>query len=204
LFYSYAFGKVVNGFLGDHANMKVFWALGVLVSAVMNVAMGFSTVLWLSVLFWTLNGWFQGFGAPAAAVSLSQWFSNRERGRYYGIFSTGHSIGETLSLGGLSYIVVHFGWRQAFITPGIVCIALYFSMQDRPRALGLPTIAEWNHDLGATSGQKASWSTQLAILKLPTIWVLAASCATMTMTRYAINSWGILYLEEARGYSAMQ
>jgi OPA family sugar phosphate sensor protein UhpC-like MFS transporter len=208
LFYSYAFGKVVNGFLADHANIKVFWAVGVLVSALMNIAMGFSTVLWLSVLFWTVNGWFQGFGAPASAVALSQWFSNRERGRYYGIFSTGHSIGEGLSLGGLSLVVLYLGWRGAFIVPGIVCIAvaiaLYFTMQDRPRALGLPNVAEWRNDMGATSGLKSSWSTQFSILKMPTIWVLAASCATMTMTRYAINSWGILYLQESKGYSMLQ
>ena len=80
LFYSYALGKLVNGFLADHANLRIFWPVGVLVSAAMNIAMGFSTVLWLSVFFWTLNGWFQGFGAPTGAVALSQWFSNRERG----------------------------------------------------------------------------------------------------------------------------
>ena len=27
--------------------------------------MGFSTILWVSVALWALNGWFQGFGAPS-------------------------------------------------------------------------------------------------------------------------------------------
>jgi OPA family sugar phosphate sensor protein UhpC-like MFS transporter len=31
--------------------------------------------------------------------------------------------------------------------------------------------------------------------------VLALSSATLYVTRYAINSWGVLYLQEARGYS---
>jgi OPA family sugar phosphate sensor protein UhpC-like MFS transporter len=42
---------------------------------------------------------------------------------------------------------------------------------------------------------------QLSILKIPAIWVLALASASMYVTRYAINSWGILYLQEARGYT---
>jgi OPA family sugar phosphate sensor protein UhpC-like MFS transporter len=33
------------------------------------------------------------------------------------------------------------------------------------------------------------------------IWIVALASAMMYVTRYAINSWGILYLQEARGYS---
>src|SRR5512140_3811047 len=50
IFYSYAFGKLVNGFLADHANIKLFWPLGVLISALINVTMGWSPVLWAWVV----------------------------------------------------------------------------------------------------------------------------------------------------------
>ena len=97
LFYTYALGKLVNGFLADHANIKIFFATGVIASALINIGMGFSTVLWVSVALWALNGWFQGFGAPSGVVALTAWFSNRERGRFYGIWSTAHSMGEGLT-----------------------------------------------------------------------------------------------------------
>ena len=71
LFYTYAFGKLTNGFLADHMNLKVFFAFGVLISALLNIGMGFSTILVLSVVLWGLNGWFQGFGAPTGAVALA-------------------------------------------------------------------------------------------------------------------------------------
>ncbi|MFA4907742.1 MAG: MFS transporter [archaeon] len=93
LLYAYAFGKFTNGFLADHANVKRFFTLGVLMSALINIAMGSSTILWLWIVLWGLNGWFQSFGAPTGAVTLSNWFSKSERGRYYGIWSTGHNIG---------------------------------------------------------------------------------------------------------------
>lgn len=211
IFYGYALGKLVNGFLADHANIKRFLATGVLVSALLNLAMGWSPVLWAWVVLWGLNGWFQGFGAPGGIVALSQWFSNRERGRYYGIWSSAHSIGEGLTFVGSSALVVWLGWRGGFMGPGALCVAIavamYFFLQDRPATLGLPPVAEWRNDRAAATTEprpKSTWQTQLSILRMPAIWILAIASATMYMTRYGMNSWGILYLQEEKGYSTME
>ncbi len=213
IFYGYAFGKLVNGFLADHANMKRFLTAGVLLSALINISMGWSTLLWVWVLLWGFNGWFQGFGAPGGIVSLSQWFSNRERGRYYGIWSTAHSIGEGLTFVGSAALVTWFGWQAGFVGPGVLCVVvafgMYFLLQDRPRTLGLPAVADWKNDHGipSTTGAavlKSTWQMQISILKLPSIWVLAMASATMYMTRYGMNSWGMLYLQETKGYSDLQ
>jgi OPA family sugar phosphate sensor protein UhpC-like MFS transporter len=210
LFYSYAFGKLVNGFLADHANIKIFFATGVIASALINIGMGFSTVLWLSVSLWALNGWFQGFGAPSGVVTLTSWFSNRERGRFYGIWSTAHSMGEGLTYYVVALFVAWLGWRAGFWVPGLFCIltglGIYLLMQDRPPTLGLPPVANWKNDhLAREPAPQAKVLTiQLSILRIPAIWVLAISSATMYVTRYAIASWGILYLQEDRGYGLEQ
>jgi len=213
LFYTYAFGKLTNGFLADHMNLKIFFAFGVLVSALINIGMGFSTILWLSVLLWGLNGWFQGFGAPTGAVALATWFSNKERGRMYGIWSTAHAIGEGLTFVGVAGVVTLWGWRAGFWGPGLMCIVvaggLYWLMQDRPPTLGLPRVADWKNDYvssdeGSRDKKESTWALQRTILKIPAIWVLALSSASIYVTRYAINSWGVLYLQEAKGYSLMQ
>ncbi len=207
LFYTYAIGKLTNGFLADHVNIKKFLALGFLLTALCNIGMGFSTMLALSVALWGLNGWFQSFGAPAGVVAMTAWFSNRERGRYYGIWSTAHSIGEGLTFLVVGSIVAALGWRFGFWIPGLIGIAIaafvYRFVQDRPGTLGLPTVADWRNDHYAQSSPQSSstFTTQLSILKIPAIWVLALSSATIYVTRYAINSWGILYLQEARSYS---
>ncbi len=213
LFYSYAFGKLTNGFLADHMNLKVFFAFGVLISALINIGMGFSTVLWVSVVLWALNGWFQGFGAPTGAVALTTWFSNRERGRMYGIWSTAHAIGEGLTFVGVAGLVTLWGWRAGFWGPGVLCIvvagALYLVMQDRPQTLGLPRVADWKNDHVSSDEDRnekkeSTWVIQRTILKIPAIWILALASASIYVTRYAINSWGVLYLQEAKGYSLMQ
>ena len=123
IFYTYAFGKLTNGFLSDHSNIRRFFAFGVIVSALINLMMGVSsTILWIWVLLWGVNGWFQGFGAPSGIVTLTSWFSNRERGRFYGIWSTAHSIGEGLTFVLVAAFVTWFGWRAGFAGPAILCI----------------------------------------------------------------------------------
>jgi MFS transporter, OPA family, sugar phosphate sensor protein UhpC len=206
LFYTYALGKLVNGFLADHANIKVFFATGVIASALINIGMGFSTILWVSVALWALNGWFQGFGAPSGVVSLTAWFSNRERGRFYGIWSTAHSMGEGLTYYVVALFVAWLGWRAGFWVPGIFCVLagfwIYALMQDRPVTLGLPPVADWKNDHLAQLAPPETrvLTLQFSILRIPAIWVLAISSATVYVTRYAIASWGILYLQEDRGY----
>lgn len=213
LFYTYAFGKLTNGFLADHMNLKVFFAFGVMVSALLNIGMGFSTVFWLSIVLWGLNGWFQGFGAPSGAVAMANWFSNSERGRIYGIWSTAHAIGEGLTFIGVAALVTLWGWRAGFWGPGVLCVVvafgLYALMQDRPSTMGLPKVADWRNDhVGRTADgiarKESTWDLQRAILKIPAIWVLALASASIYVTRYAINSWGVLYLQEAKGYTLMQ
>jgi OPA family sugar phosphate sensor protein UhpC-like MFS transporter len=203
---------LTNGFLADHANVKRFFAAGVLLTALINLAMGRSLLLWIWVVLWAMNGWVQGFGAPTAAVSLANWFSKSERGRFYGIWSTGQNLGETMTFLGSAALVTLFGWQAGFWGAGTVCIfvaiGIYVFLQDRPQTLGLPAVADWKNDHGVpmTDGDGKPVKTgllQRKMLTLPSLWILGLASATMYVTRYAINSWGILYLQEARGYSAV-
>jgi len=52
-----------------------------------------------------MNGWFQGFGAPASVVSITSWYSGSERGKSYGIWSAAHSIGEGLTYLGIAWLI---------------------------------------------------------------------------------------------------
>lgn len=208
LFYAYAFGKLTNGFLADHANLKYFFALGVLGSALANLAMGASTLLALSVALWAVNGWFQSFGAPTGAVALAQWFSAAERGRAYGVWSTAHSLGEGLTFVAVAAMVTAWGWRAGFWGPGAICAGLAFAlvllMQDRPQTLGLPAVAAWKRQAAAPGPEPGIWQQQRQVLRRPAIWVLALASGLVYITRYAINSWGVLYLQETHGLSLLE
>ena len=44
---------------------------------------------------------------------------------------------------------------------------------------------------------------QKAVLRNPAIWILALSSAFMYISRYAVNSWGVFYLEAQKGYDTL-
>lgn len=207
LFYTYALGKLTNGFLADHANMRLFLPLGFLISALCNLGMGFADTLMFAVVLWGLNGWFQGFGAPGSVVAISSWFSNRERGRVYGLWITSHSIGEGLTFFVVGWVVATLGWRYGYFVPAgigvFAAIMMWSLLRDRPRTMGLPAVADWKNDHLPESEANRARSTlalQFSILRYPTILILGLASAANYVTRYAINSWGPLYLQEARGF----
>jgi OPA family sugar phosphate sensor protein UhpC-like MFS transporter len=193
--------------------VKRFFTAGVTVSAILNIIISNASGLWIWILLWGLNGWFQGYGAPTGAVTLSNWFSNKERGRFYGIWSTGHALGEGLTFIISATLVSLFGWQAGFWGPGVFCLfvaaGIYMLLQDRPQTLGLPSIADWKNDhaTSESSTQEEKESTRKAqkkIFKTPSIWILGLASASMYVTRYAINSWGFLYLQEAKGYTLVE
>ena len=205
LFYGYACGKFINGFLADYISPRVFFSLSIFLAALINIMMGITTYLWVATLLWLLNGFFQGMAAPTSVVSITNWFSYRERGRCYGIWNASHSIGEGFTFYIIAAIVAAYGWQWGFITPGILCIAVaawaFSFLKDKPSTLGLPPINVWKNEDVRETNESPTWATQKVMFGIKAIWVVALASAMMYITRYAINSWGILYLQEARGYS---
>ena len=43
---------------------------------------------------------------------------------------------------------------------------------------------------------------QRQVIRTPAVWILACASAAMYVSRYAINSWGVLFLEEAKGFQS--
>lgn len=80
LFFTYAIGKFTNGFLADRSNINRFMTTGLLVTALVNLALGFTHSFLLFTVMWGISGWFQSMGAASCVVGLSRWFTDKERG----------------------------------------------------------------------------------------------------------------------------
>lgn len=209
LLYVYAVGKFLNGLLADGANIRRFMSTALFLSALVNLAFGYSTSFYLLLVLWALNGWFQSIGSAPSVVSLCQWFSHSERGTRYGIWAGAHNIGEGLTFVVTSWVVAHFGWRWGFTGPGLLCLfvslVLFQTLADRPETYGLPSVSEYRNDTAAGKPtNKDLWELQKEVLKSPIVWVLGLSSGLMYVTRYAIHSWGPLYLQTAKGYGTVE
>ena len=207
-FATYGIGKFTNSFLADRLNNKRFFALGLFMSSVITVSMGFCNEYIPLVVLWGINGWFQSFGAGPCIVSLNHWFSNKERGTYYGVWFTSHNIGAAFTYVATAVIVGAYSWRAGFIMPGIVClvgsILIYFFMSDRPETHGLPNVAVFKNDQAdLIEKEKSVASLQWEVVKRPAVWILGFASCFCYIARYAIESWGIIYLTEAKGYTIL-
>tara|TARA_B100000809_G_scaffold138551_1_gene136154 strand:- start:14658 stop:16001 length:1344 start_codon:yes stop_codon:yes gene_type:complete len=209
LFFAYAIGKLINGFLADRSNIRRFMATGLLFTALINLVLGFTTSFTAFIVLWGFSGWFQSMGAAPSVVSLSRWFSNKERGTYYGVWSASHGLGKAITFIGVAFIVSVSGWEWGFWGAGIIgligAVIVAVFLHDSPESKGLPSVSEYkNDDVPISVEGKSVSSLQKEVLKNPYIWILALSSALMYVSRYGIESWGIYYLEAQKGYSTLE
>ncbi|MFH6770059.1 MFS transporter [Gaetbulibacter aquiaggeris] len=209
LFFAYAIGKLTNGFLADRSNIRRFMSTGLLLTALINLALGFITSFTAFAILWGFSGWFQSMGAAPSVVALSRWFSNKERGTYYGIWSASHGLGKAITFILVAFIVSISGWQWGFWGAGLlglvgaIIVALF--LYDSPESKGLPSIADYKNDHAPISVKgKSVGALQKEVLKNPYIWILALASALMYVSRYGIESWGIYYLEAQKGYTTLE
>lgn len=196
LFYVYAVGKFANGFLADRVSLRRLFAAGLLASAVVNLLLGSAPGFVIFIALWALNGWAQSMGAPACVVGLTRWFPREQRGTFYGLWSSSHNIGEGLTFILTAAVVAALGWRAGLgavaLAGGAGVAMIWLLYRDAP-----PSPA-------ATAASGSVGAEQLAVLRNPVIWCLALASACMYVTRYAVNSWGMFYFQNAHGYSLVE
>jgi MFS transporter, OPA family, sugar phosphate sensor protein UhpC len=203
----YAAGRLTNGFLADRANIRRFMSCALLLSALLHWVLGLSGWgFYTCLLAWALNGWFQSVGSAPSVVALSQWFSRKERGTRYGIWSASHSIGEAITYAGTTTLVAWLGWRAGFVGPALVCglvaLVLLRTLADRPQTYGLPPVWQYRgEEPDPGPAARSVGSSQLEVLRHPAVWVLALASACMYVARYGMKSWGMLLLQQNKGYS---
>ena len=208
LFFTYAVGKFMNGFLADRSNINRFMSTGLLVTALVNLCLGFVHSFILFAVLWGISGWFQSMGAASCVVGLSRWFTDKKRGSFYGFWSASHNIGEAMTFIIVASIVSALGWRYGFLGAGLVgligALVVWRFFHDTPQSKGLPAVnaPEKKKEMDALETEEFN-RAQKAVLRNPAIWILALSSAFMYISRYAVNSWGVFYLQAEKCYSTL-
>lgn len=207
----YGVSKFVNGFFGDRCNARTFMVTGLVLSAVLNIFFGMSSMaIWLGI-FWMLNGWAQGMGFPPCARLITNWFSPKELAMKMSIWNTSHSIGAGLVVIICGYLVAH-NWRLGFFVPAAMALAvalyLKFTLPDLPESVGLPEVegTESSKPAGADGEVKESFK-EILITKVftnPYIWMISLANFFVYSIRYAVLDWSPTMLKEAKGFAIEQ
>ena len=208
MLFAYAIGKIVNGFIADRVNVKKYIMLGLFVSSLANLLVGFHIPALMLAVVWFVNGFAQASGSPCCVVALSRWWPREKRGTYYGIWSCSNNLGEVLAYIVSAGIVVWVGkafgpdwaWRScfwgaaAFGLVGIAAAKLFFG--NAPEDEGLPPVPVASEDatVDTSDGQKIA-------LTSTAVWLIALAGGFFAASRYAVIDWGMFFLQVKKGYT---
>jgi OPA family sugar phosphate sensor protein UhpC-like MFS transporter len=214
LYISYGASKFLSGMLADKSNPRYFMSIGLILTGLFNVLFGLSSLWWAFAIFWGLNGCFQGWGSPGCAKLLTHWYSQSERGRWWGFWNTSLNVGGILTTYLVAGCIQYFGWRSAMYVPGLlsICMGLFVMnrLRDTPQSMGLPPIEKFRNDSSSlkTSTARSNLSVKEILFKYvlcnKLMWVLGVSYLFVYIIRTGINDWSMFYLIEVKGYTPLQ
>ena len=203
----YGVSRFVNGFWADRLNGRVFMAVGLALSALMNFLFGCTSLTILFAVFWVVNGWTQGMGFPPCAKMLTHWIHPKELATKMSIWNTSHSFGSAMALGLCSLLfALGFGWRWCFYVPaalaGLAAVFCFFFVKDGPHEDGLPEL-----DLSDVRGKAEDASARKVtdadrrrlVFRNRVIWLCAVANFFVYVVRFGFLDWGPTFLKEHKG-----
>jgi sugar phosphate permease len=141
-FWVYALGQAVNGYLGDKVSSRTFVFIGLLVSALLNLAFGYSSMLWVMIILWSANGIFQSMLWAPLVKTLSYWFPKKLHNKIAFGMSIAVIAGYLAAWASSGLIMNSSGWRWVFWLAAILVLILafvwYIMARNKPADLGLP------------------------------------------------------------------
>lgn len=204
----YGISKFLSGMIADRSNPRFFMAIGLICTGVAALFFSLSSSLLLFAFFTAINGFFQGWGWPPCARQLTHWFSQRERGTWWGLWNTATSLGVAATALLAGSIATHFGWRAAVFIPSLLAIGGGFLimtlMRDTPQSVGLPPIEVFKKEAASLPKERELSVKEILFKYVLTnryLWNLAFAYFCIYLIREAITCWGLLYLIQTKGSS---
>ena len=202
-FWVYGIGQLVNGHLGDRFSSRIFIAVGLGVAGLANLLFGLSSSLFLLLVFWSLNGFFQSMLWGPISKSLSVWFSHERRGRVIVSISTSMVAGYLLAWGGGGQLVALVNWRWAFLVPGaalLLFVPLWLRWKlDHPRQAGLDSPNPHAWEPAAVLEPAADTPSRVAFLAGSRLWLVVVACLAQGTVKEGIGLWAPSFLSETLG-----
>ena len=209
-FWTYAFGHLVNGRLGEIVGLNKLIIIGMILSAVMNLLIGFQTSLLVITIFWAINGYVQSMLWSPGMALIANWWPSSKRGFATGFANAFSGLGSvfTAFAVSLSYVIFpHMGWRGAFV--GCALVMIFFAIiypffaKEKPSKIGLPEYVDPNvlsesndSELKQIISQKGKLYPYIHLLKQWKfdLWMIIIACSSIA--RYGLLTWIPTYYTE--------
>lgn len=192
---AYGAGQFINGQLAERCPPRVLLALGLMISAALNVLFGLATALFFLTFVWACNGYVQALGWPSTMRVAANWFPALQRGRAIGIIGTGYQLCGALTFVVAGWAAQRFGWRGALYVPALLltlsAVHMLVFLRDSPNSSGQADRS------GVGNIPTSSLRENLALtLANPALWLVAVALCLLDACRYGFTDWGVTHLKE--------
>lgn len=219
---AYGISKGVMSSLADKANPKVFMACGLVLCAVVNVGLGFSTAFWVFAALVVFNGLFQGMGVGPSFITIANWFPRRERGRVGAFWNISHNIGGGVvaPIVGVAFAILGSEhWQSAsYIVPAGVAVLFALVVlwlgKGSPRSEGLPALEQMmpEETVRVKTGVQEQAPENMSafqifctyVLRNKNAWYVSLVDVFVYMVRFGMISWLPIYLLTEKHFSKEQ
>lgn len=216
---AYGISKGVMSTLADKANPKVFMACGLVLCAIVNVGLGFSTAFWIFAALVVFNGLFQGMGVGPSFITIANWFPRRERGRVGAFWNISHNIGGGVvaPIVGVAFAVLGSEhWQSAsYIVPAGVAVLFALVVlwlgKGSPRSEGLPALEQMmpEETIRMKTGVQEQAPENMSafqifciyVLRNKNAWYVSLVDVFVYMVRFGMISWLPIYLLTEKHFS---
>ena len=148
---------------------------------------------------------------PASIKAVAEWFPKRERALATGIFNSGTNIGTVISYPIVGAILLHWGWRWAFIATGLAALTImvvWLVLYSSPRLHPWLSIEELKtierpepEDEEEAPGAQIKWT---ALLRYREAWGFTVAKFLTDPIWWFYIFWLPKYLVQVRGFSIGQ
>lgn len=219
---AYACGQIINGLLTDKLGGKKAMLIGAAGTITLNFCFGaasFAGLLGLFVVIRGIDGYFQAFGAPGFIKINTAWFSQRERGRFAGIFGFMINLGRfgifkigPMLLAGFTFFgmwrVSPLHWRWLFWIPSAICAVVAVGMaliiKETPEAAGFQGVHAGEADHADTDVRAQVRLVLKTIVSNPVVWIVALAYACTGAVRQGVDQWFPRFLQEVHQFNFTQ
>ncbi len=209
-FWTYALGHLVNGRLGEIVGVNRLIVIGMFLSAVMNLLIGFQSSLLVITILWGINGYVQSMLWSPGMALIANWWPGNKRGFATGFANAFSGLGSVVTAFVVSASLIVFsnmGWKSAFVGSSIVMIiiAMLYPLfaKEKPSDIGLPEYIESNekreindNELKTIIKEKGKLYPYLYLLKQWKfdLWIIIIACSSIA--RYGLLTWIPTYYVE--------
>src|SRR4029079_13048498 len=197
---AYAIGQTLCGRWMDRVGTRLGITISVAFYSLVSVLTPLANGLFTFMGFRLMLGFGESANWPAATKAVSEWFPAKERALATAFFDSGSSIGGAISPFLWCVIYFHWGWRPAFVVPGVLGFVWllvwrkFYYPPDRHPLISAEELAMIRNDNSSNQSVGVTKLKWRDLLRLPQTWGVIASRAFTDPVWYFVTDWFPVYL----------